>query len=386
VARRVVVVQRVLPHYRIEFFQRLRHDLDGSGIDLHLVYGQPDAAGSQRDDTADLPWAERVTNRYLRVGRRTVCWQPVLEAASKADLVIVEQASRLLVNYPILVNAALGRYLVGVWGHGRNLDDRNGSVLSEYVKRRLLSSPDWWFAYTRSTVDYLLSSGVDRHRVTNVQNASDTDMLIAARSSLTDELRDGVRERLSLGEGPVCVALGSLYEARRLDFLVAAADRIYEQRSDFRLLVVGDGPSRMHIQREAKSRHWMRVVGACHGDELARLCSVGTLMLNPGLVGLNVLDSFALQLPMITCGLNSHSPEFDYLRPGVNGVVLAADASAADFAAAVVSLLSDPERLGGLRDGCDIAARRYTLDEMVSRFAGGVRSALGVGADENVSG
>src|SRR5689334_9127865 len=115
---RVLVVQRQLPAYRLPFFSLLRERLAALGIDLSLVVGP---AKSVRRDQGDLDWAVRSGNRVASVKGREVVWQPVLRAAHAADLVIVEQANRLLANYVLL---ALGAR-VAFWGHGANLQARD---------------------------------------------------------------------------------------------------------------------------------------------------------------------------------------------------------------------------------------------------------------------
>ena len=41
----------------------------------------------------------------------------------------------------------------------------------------------------------------------------------------------------------------------------------------------------------------------------------------PGAVGLGILDSFALQTPMVTTTQNFHGPEIEYLENGKNGII-----------------------------------------------------------------
>ena len=102
-------------------------------------------------------------------------------------------------------------------------------------------------------------------------------------------------------------------------------------------------------------------------------------MLNPGLVGLSVLDAFALGLPMVTCDLPYHSPEIEYLVDGENGLVLAADTSAAEYGDNVAALMNDSDRLNRLSAGALASAEQYTVEEMVDRFATGILTALAGG-------
>jgi len=96
----------------------------------------------------------------------------------------------------------------------------------------------------------------------------------------------------------------------------------------------------------------------------------------PGLVGLVVVDSFALGVPMVTTDYPFHSPEIDYLKNDENGLIVNCGQSAEVYAAAVARLLQDPARLERLRQGALASAPQYTIENMVANFAEGVVRAL----------
>jgi glycosyltransferase involved in cell wall biosynthesis len=104
---------------------------------------------------------------------------------------------------------------------------------------------------------------------------------------------------------------------------------------------------------------------------------VAQLMLNPGLVGLGILDSFACGVPMLTTDCGIHSPEIAYLNNGRNGIMTANDLD--DYAAAAVRLLRDPDALRTLRTGCEASALEYTVQNMTAHFADGIERCLNVG-------
>jgi glycosyltransferase involved in cell wall biosynthesis len=141
------------------------------------------------------------------------------------------------------------------------------------------------------------------------------------------------------------------------------------------LLVVGDGPQRSEFDA-ATSEGWVHTAGVATGQRMVEYASLATLIVNPGLVGLTVLDAFALELPMVTCDLDLHSPEYEYLVPEENAVVLPAGASPDEYADALANLLSEPGRLERLREECRRDREAYSVEEMVRRFADGIMEAL----------
>ena len=96
----------------------------------------------------------------------------------------------------------------------------------------------------------------------------------------------------------------------------------------------------------------------------------------PGGVGLVILDSFALGVPMITTDTRLHGPEIDYLRNDVNGLLVACGDDSELYAQAVCKLMLDPQRLDVLREGAVASAGEYSIERMVDHFTNGVIAAL----------
>ncbi len=372
----VAIVQRVLTHYRVPFFNLLRDRLASTGTRLRLLVGDPHPGEAVKRDIGELPWAEHVASRYLGAGGREFVWQPIARRVRTSDLVVVEQASRLLVNYALLARRAFGGPRVAFWGHGANLDRERASRTGEWVKQRIAGRPDWWFCYTEGTSRLVNQLGVPRDRTTVVQNATDTAALRSLAEALGQTDMAEIRRELGVGDGPIAVALGSIYDRKRPGFLVETAEHIRGRVPGFELVVIGDGPERPIIDAAASRYSWIHAVGARTGQDMAALASLGCLVLNPGLVGLAVLDAFALGLPMVTCDLPYHSPEIEYLVDDRNGLILRSGATPVEFADTVTALLRDPARMERLQEGAQYSATRYTLEEMVDRFTHGVRYAL----------
>jgi len=373
----VAIVYRYIHDYRAPFYERLRELLEVEGVRLRVVAGQPAAADELRGDAVTLPWTETVHNRYLKLDGREVCVQPVLRRVWGADLVVVEQATRLLANYGLLAGRVIGGPRMALWGHGAHIRPHRASEPSEAVKRWLSRRVDWWFAYTERSVAVVESLGFPADRITYVQNAVDTRALRELRARVTDAELVALRARLGVGSGPVGVYVGALYDDKRLPFLVAACDRVRAALPGFELIVIGDGPEAPAVRTAAAGRPWMHVLGACFGAEKAQAMALGDALLLPGLVGLAILDGFALGLPLITADVPFHSHEVDYLVDGRNGVLVRDWRSADAYAGAVARTLGDPALLARLREGCRVAADTYTIEAMADHFAAGALAALG---------
>ena len=368
--KRIVIIQRRLTHYRIPLFVALRKELAERDIQLSLQAGRGTPAEQRKHDAGDLPWALSVQTHYLAGGR--LCWQPVGRHLDGANLVIVTQENKLLQNHLLMFTPR--RFKLAFWGHGANLQSTNPHGLKERFKRWTTNRVDWWFAYTQMSARLVAAAGFPSSRITVLNNAVDTSELQRQWQSVTPEETQALRESLGFGAGPVGVFVGSLYADKRLDFLFAAAEAIRREVPDFHLLIVGEGPERDKVRAWCDVNPWTRWMGARFGRDKAAYVSVAQVMLNPGALGLGVMDAFVCQAPMITTDCGNHGPEIAYLESGINGVMTADDLDT--YVEASVHLLSDAQALQILRDGCAVSAQEYTVENMARRFADGIANAV----------
>jgi glycosyltransferase involved in cell wall biosynthesis len=368
-----------VPQYRAPFYSGLRDRLASDGIEMRLVHGDPPASRRRRGDQKAIDWAEMVPNRFWTVAGLELTHQPVWKQLSGADLIVLQQETGLVLNYPLLAKARLGGTPVALWGHGHNFNQLDRNAKAEWVKARLTRYADWFFAYTERSAEVFRSIGADPDRITVVQNAIDTAALTDPQGPVSDQITQLVAD-LQDREARVGWIVSAFDTRKRVPFLIDVVDEIRRRVEGFELLALGSGDDVTLLHEAAADRPWLHVLGATFGADKAALGRLAEIMVHPGLVGLHVIESFATATPLITADLPYHSHEVEYLRPGDNAIVLAQRATAADLADAAAALLSDDKRLAALQAGCQEAAGRYTLDAMIERFARGVRSALSVTA------
>lgn len=368
--KEVVIVQRRLPHYRVPLFEGMRQDLSERGIRLRVLHGTANSVESTKDDSGHLDWAESLPTRYFLGGR--ICSQNFGPLTRDSDLVIVTQENKLLSNYWHLV--APRHFRLAFWGHGANLQSRNPKSLRERFKRWTTNRVDWWFAYTDMSADLIAATGFQGSRITVVNNAVDTTQMRRWMQEIGHEETRALRRELGIEESPIGVFVGSLYIDKRLDFLFASAEAVRREIPDFHLLIIGEGPEREKVRAWCQTHSWAHWVGARFRREKMAYLSVAQVMLNPGLVGLGILDSFVCGAPMVTTDCGGHGPEIAYLRDGENGIMTRNDVEA--YSAAAVALLRNEEERARLRVGCRVCAETYTLENMVQRFTEGIANCL----------
>lgn len=370
--QRVVILQETMPEYRVKLFERIINAASEHDIAVEVVYGHALGARGRRIGGGSFPAARVVRNRYLRVPGTSspAVWQPAIRRCLRADLVVVEQANRLLINYVLLAAQRSRGPKVAFWGHGRNLQ-ASSTTRAERIKARVALAPSWWFAYTDGVAEHLANLGVARDHTTVVGNAVD---VVGLREAV--ELQRSLTPATSRS---TCVYLGGLYEHKRLDLLFEASDLLAARVPGFNLRIAGEGEMRPDVEAFVATRPWAEYLGKVSGDDHARLLASARLLLIPGLVGLVILDSFAAGVPLVTTADALHSPEIEYLQNGVNGVISGASLGPEGYAVTVASLLNDPPALVALSEGAQRSAGRHTVEGAAMRFTAGLVSAVTTG-------
>ncbi|RMG26295.1 MAG: glycosyltransferase [Bacteroidetes bacterium] len=371
--RRVVFVQRSLPHYRIPFLQLLRQRLQEADVAFEFVYARPTGLNGAKKDEVDLPWGHCVPIRSVKIGGMQAYWQAVNGHVNNQDLIIATQANKDLINYTFMLRRKLKGQKFAYWGHGRNLKTAEGDIRNRF-KNFFLRQCDWWFAYTEGVKRYVASQHFPEARITAVQNAVDTRQMQADYAAVSPHSLEELRQQHGIASKQVGIFCSGIYAEKKIPFLLEACHKIKQALPEFQLLVVGAGPE-AHLFESAAARHeWIHYLGPRFGPEKAALFKLASAYLMPGLVGLGILDAFAFETPIITTRYPYHSPEIEYLAHGENGMMC--EQHIEEYASCVVQVLSNTALRSRLIAGCRRAAATYTIENMASNFAKGVLQCL----------
>lgn len=366
-----------VPSYREAFYEHLEPVLDQRGIDMLVIHGAPPASRRARNDSVEPPWATFVKNKEIAIKGVELTWQPSWRASRHADLVIVQQETGLLFNYLALATRRLRRQSVAMWGHGANSNPADANRAAESIKERVTPFADWFFAYTERSASVVEGLGFERDQITVVNNSRDSDLLATNDDDSVDPEIAALVATVKARSKHVGWMVSALDTWKRLPFLVETLDVIRHLVPDFEFFVLGQGDD-LTIQEAAQTRPWLHALGSRFAADKSAVGAIADVTIQPGLIGLHVIDAFAFGTPMVTTEHSVHSHEFDYLVNGENALVLAEGATAAELGSATADLLRDPEKLQQLRAGGAASAASYTIDSMVERFADGIESALRV--------
>lgn len=370
--KKVLIIQNILTQYRKEFFNQLRNELAINNIKLELIYGKAIDTDALKKDEVDIEWASIIKKKQFRIGKINLVWQPCLKYLNDKDLVIVEGANRFIINYYLMIVRYFSKYKLAFWGHGRNLQEDSHSISNRF-KYLILDECDWWFAYTSGVKDFLIEKGCNENKITVVQNAIDTANLSKLYSEISEtEITELINE-LGIKGCKTAIFCGGMYLNKRLDFILETCFIVKKEIPEFHMIFIGSGMESYKISEASINNDWIHYVGPKFGKDRVKYFKISTIQLMPGIVGLGILDSFALETPIITTTYPFHSPEIEYLENGFNGFITKDNLE--EYSDMIINILKNDKHLD-LIQKCRMSAKKYTIEKMVENFKTGILDCL----------
>lgn len=375
---KVGVQQRVLPGYRVPFFERLA---------LRCTNGLELFAGEARQEE-NIVAGERLEvathieaqNFHVGRGRFYFCWQRGYRRWLKhanPDILIAAADPRILSSYlAIRYMHSRGRPVIG-WGLGtlNEHHERSGIALVSRLRSKLYCSYDAVIAYGSKAADDYRRAGVADERIFVAHNAVSTEVAREAADRYPadgDQVR-GWRAQHGLTK-PTIIFVGRLIPEKRLGLLIESCQTIGE---GFDLLIVGDGPARTDLERLAADKFpGTRFIGHQQGEELSLAFAASDLFVLPGTGGLAIYEAMAHGKPVIVG--QGDGTEVDLVQDGRNGLLVPHN-DASKLTDAIQSYIGQQDRIR--REGLEsrkIVEEEASIDKMVSTFVSAMRFASGI--------
>src|SRR5580692_119019 len=100
--KRILIIEAQIKRYRKPFYDRLNLALCREGMQLKVVYSSPRPSETQKHDNCELPREYGVKIKGFWIGNGRLLIQPAIRQVVSADLVVVDQANKLLLNHLLL--------------------------------------------------------------------------------------------------------------------------------------------------------------------------------------------------------------------------------------------------------------------------------------------
>ena len=362
---RLGLQQRVLPSYRVPFFDMLAAACDDG---LSVFAGRPRADEGIIEGQLRLARHAPAENIHLLGGPLYLCHQRGLIAwlASWDPKALIVEA-----NPRYLATASAVRWMherarpVIGWGLGSPPASGPLRSLVQSRRRQFLRQFDALIAYSRRGAREYADLGFPHEKIFVATNA------VAAPPRPGAPLR-----ARAMTEKPTILFVGRLQKRKHVDSLLRACAALGDLRP--RLVIVGDGPERDELVALANQVYpAAEFVGAKHGAALKPYFREADLFVLPGTGGLAVQEAMANGLPVIVA--KGDGTQDDLVREENGWQIPPGNLDA--LVGALRTAFSDVPRLRRMGEASyRIVSEEINLETMVEAFLTALESTTQTGA------
>ncbi|MBI4695900.1 MAG: glycosyltransferase [Gammaproteobacteria bacterium] len=369
--KRVAIVYHFFAHYREAVLKEL---LGAREFETTLVGDVADPDGSIPAWIPSAPGLFVIARCRKFVGR--ILWQSGLlgVALGNYECIIFLGNAQWPATWIAAVLARLSGKRVLFWTHGWTHQDHG---IVRYVRNAFYRIAHGLLLYGERARNIGIANGFRRDRLYVIYNSLDYAEQKRIRSAISHERLLEIRSRyLTSAKGAsLVVCTARITAACRFDLLIEALALLKNQGREIAAVLVGDGPSRATLERQASiAGVTLHFFGACYKEELlAELLMAADVCVSPGKVGLTAMHSLAYGTPVITHDNPEHQgPEFEAVVPKVSGDFFR-QGDAADLARAINDCTSHPWRAEVSQQKCiDIIESKYNPEFQAAMIASAI--------------
>jgi glycosyltransferase involved in cell wall biosynthesis len=324
--RRLVILTEIISPYRIPLFNCLAQD---PGADLHvLFFSENDPTLRQwkvykeeiRFSYEILPaWRGRIAGFNVLINGRVV---QALQRASPQ--IILCGGYNYVASWQALIWSHIREIPFLLWSESNRYDARRGHAPIEMLKAEFLRHCDGFVVPGRAAEEYLRAQKIRRHKIFFAPNAVDNDLF----SSLAQDARRNSsisRRQLDLPHQYI-LFVGRLVREKGVFELVNAYGALDEDlRRRVGLVIVGDGPARAQLQKEASlvTPGTIKFPGFVQREQLPAYYALAEMFVLPTYTdtwGLVVNEAMACSAPVIVSRIAGCAA--DLIQEDWNGLLI----------------------------------------------------------------
>jgi glycosyltransferase involved in cell wall biosynthesis len=217
---RVVIVQRILPHYRLPFFRLLSSC--NPDFNIQVFHGDNDVVSMDSNGFIERYFK----NYFLSFFWFSLVFQPSLMLnviKNPPDLLILEGTFGVLTNMMLLTFRKIKHLPTIYWTAGWDNPSITGwrTQLKVFLIRLLLRMCDGAIVYGSSASAYLVAHGLSPSKILIAQNTIDVEALIAEQF-LWRQRGMEIRQKFSPDAKDLVVYIGHMAPIKRVDVLLRA--------------------------------------------------------------------------------------------------------------------------------------------------------------------
>jgi glycosyltransferase involved in cell wall biosynthesis len=299
----------------------------------------------------------------------------------KPEVVIHESSIGILSLLPTYLLCKLRGAKFILYGHGYNRFNNFQPEKSWADKYRvwLMKLSDAIIIYT-NTDKNRLSKYIHHNKIFVAQNTLDTSHLVPIKTSLKEEGKEKLKQRLGFTHPYNLIFIGRLLDEKMPDKILEVFDILNKKMPDqIGIHYVGGGNTKV-LKQIVKEKQWeahVKFYGAVYDDtKTGEYLFASDLMIMPGYLGLAVNHAFAFDCPVISFKQTEkgpfHSPEIEYVVDHETGFLIP-ELSVEKMADKIVSYFHDSALQAYMQSKIkEKIEKDLTTDKMVKGFTDAV--------------
>jgi len=307
---RIAIFQPMIPHYRTEFFERLRNK-----VDQIALYTYDSTQNSKKEGFYIGMESEHIINIEKR---GLLLYSPWKLLSRKYDTLVLMLHQGHITTWLLLLTKWLHGKKIIVWGQGISVKRyvKEEKHLSPWIKAQIRMADAAWIYMEKEAGMWRKVFPKKPIVALNNSVSGITKMLdYRVQDKATIKETYGIKQEIVF---VFCARFGSPF--RRIDLMEEMMAKLDNRRFGF--IIIGGGKGKPDFSKYTNVYDF----GAVYDDEVKKLLfSVSDMYLQPGWIGLSVVEAMAYGLPVCTFNRKGneirHGVEFGILRNGENALL-----------------------------------------------------------------
>jgi len=370
---KIIILQRILPHYRAGIFRKLCKKFPGTKV----IYGQPfnNESLKNADDLSNDIFIKCSNTYFNRDGKIFISKiYSRIKEIKPAIIISVFNVGNLNI-YILFFLRKLLKFRIILWSFG--YDPISGfdpdKKLSDKIRLYLSQKADAVIFYWENGKDEVSKFSKKTEHYFTAPNTLDTDRQIELKKIFDRTGRDNLKAELGVKEKSHFVYIGRLLEDKQVDLLLKAFSQVEKDNPNCRLTIIGDGPEMSKLLNLSKELYLKNIYFTgeiLNEEQTGKWIYISDAFVMPGRLGLSVVHAFCFGTPVISQNKDKHfhGEGIGYIKDGENGF-LAEDGNIQDLAKKMNLIISDRELSGRLRSNAfNTSQNECSADNMISGF------------------
>lgn len=363
----ILLFQRIVPHYRVPVFRLLSQKLN------IRICASDIRNSSLMSFISEIPTGIKL--KYIKIYKDKVVYQFMLKLlmTSKPNIVICETSLLYLTFWTLLICKYIFRYKIIGWTHGiDNKEFFTRQIFAKRVIRKIIYKYlDAIILYDENRKKIIEQEVSNPEKVFYAKNTLDNNNWIETKIKYDRYGLNNIKNDLKIRNQLNVCYVGSMIKGKRLDIIIDIFNHLSGEY-DIGLHLFGEGDDITNYKDILNKNKNIYYYGFQSNTELLlKTLYICEIILNPGPVGLSVVQGFSLGTPIITCVPDEtgpfHGPEYSYIIHNYNGMIV--ENNLLSLIKAMKELLCNPKHIRSLSDNAFITAKdSLSIENMLAGF------------------